>query len=78
MIRWPELKQEHLIMQVLKFGEIKSMTLNVIFGLLVVLFMKCAVYSLLFKAPILMNFINQFKEAFTDQFPQNILLNYQN
>lgn len=43
MTKWQKHKLVHHIMPVLKFGEMSLMTVNVIYGLLGVFCMKCAV-----------------------------------
>lgn len=58
------LKQELLIMQALKFGEINHTTAKVISGLLDVLFIKWQLLNHLFKARICKIFLNASKKRY--------------
>ena len=61
-IDWHTLKLVLLTMPVQKYGGMNPMTPNLIFGLLVVLFMRCVQGNLHLREKILTPFIEMFKE----------------
>jgi len=70
---WQELKLVLHITQVLKFGMIDLMMLNVIYGLLVVLYTRWQLLDHLLELIILKNFMLKFKRVSMSLFLNSIL-----
>lgn len=66
------LKQEPLIIPVHRFGRDKNMTVNVIFGLWDVLYMKCALYFLLLGLRIFLVCLKLYLMVLISRFLENI------
>ena len=71
------LKQVHHTMQVLKYGMINPMILNLIYGHLDVLYIKCVLYSLHSKLRIWKVYIQQLHRENLIQFLRFIRDNFQ-
>ena len=74
--KWHTLKQELLIMQVLKFGKMSLMMQDQIFGHLDVSFIKCVLFIHHFRAKILKVFTRKSRKENIQKFLINIRLNF--
>jgi len=75
--KWHILRQEHHTMQVHKYGETYHMMQSLIFGLLGVFSMKCALFIHLFKAKTYRPFISVLKKESIKQSLTLTQKNYQ-